>query len=341
MDQSLFTYSSMRTHLILLLAVARAGFASPGILTPPTYNASNISGYTDPLLGSNLSPNLKIDIKIDITPRNWGEKLRPLACLVSGVELLGRIALEDSNGAFAQPQLYAAETYPEIRIGLIPVAGERMQRTLAFRGVVLSIFYMLTNKRFQTVGFDLELEGRLVGHVYFAHVPQAPSSNAVATPLPTTQTASALKDMSESNPVNVSSQLGEPTFNIYYAMNPGGREQPIPIFTVIKIIVLALADAAKYPSAEVINFDDRPVIGAGINAKIYWTLPTPRRKRPPFLQWQWVIKALVQGLLYMVRVSNFGEIVMILELGSSLIGTVYLVEANSPVEGVGADVSIS
>ena len=315
--------------LSLLIPIAGAIRARAEDLNLPS-NLSDIDvvNGTNSCSNSTLSTVASQDFRV--VPRNWGHQLRPSSCLVNTVYALGELALEDYERDIERPRTLRPPDFTDMFFGIVPDGETPMPHRYALLGIMKGLIYMVENKRFQEVTFDLEWKGELVGFVHFIY--QAPSATTIAA-----IDSHPTLDSGREGPIRLSSNstLSYGTPSLETPNSPSlkidmtFRGPSIGMFSIFGLSLATLVEIAPHKSTEIImepiywHSEERGLL-------VLFNPIQPPRTRPPFLRYEHIIRSLVQAPEFMLRVNNFGELDMELGVGHSLVGRGYILLRSKP-----------
>ena len=273
---------------------------------------------------------------VEVKPSNWGQELRPIACLINAVQMIGELALEDYEGTIDHSRLFRYPEYPEVFFGVISIEGIPLPRSVLLWGISKAL--TVQNAHFQEARFGLVLKRRYVGWLYFRRkeLPTPSSSLSAGTPYQTGQQLNA-NDLVASSPVSVGNVTSLTAAPLKLGMTP--LPLMLPEGAVITAVVVGLIQVAPFKRTDIVDrdmhLDVRPM-----HTVVAFERAFPLRKRPPYFMYEHLIKALTQAPLYMAIMNRFGELRIELEVGHSVVGIGYILKmTNQPEDGASRAVS--
>ncbi|CAF9942954.1 MAG: hypothetical protein ALECFALPRED_010284 [Alectoria fallacina] len=311
---------------VFFLALCALNRISTVATTPSTptdlFNTSHVDDvFSDKILGLGIPPwpvgfNVSYDFELP--------KIKRLATLMTAVEALKQMALEDWTGVIASTQSFGLPDYQaETVIDVIPYSqGQQLERRFAIWGVILGLFQMWkNNKECKYLKVTLEWQEVPFGLVVF-------NTGAVTTPLSISGKSfngslnvdkrSAANDSAilqmVNNTASVEATVESHLKTIFSAA--GGEGGILDIFDVFFPIMSALSELASLPKSFRL---DHFVTGLkGFDGAL--CIRSVYRTSPPYLEVQWIIVALSRLPAYMLSVRRWGSVHIILGIDEQLIG---------------------
>ncbi|CAD6580706.1 MAG: hypothetical protein ASARMPRED_000305 [Alectoria sarmentosa] len=311
---------------VFFLAFCALNQISPVATTLSTpndlFNTSDVDDvFSDKILGLGI-PQWPVGFNVSYDFKS--PKIKGLATLMTAVEALKQMALEDWTGVIASMQSFRLPGYQaEIVIDIIPYnQGQQLERRFAILGIILGLFRMWKNNReFQYLTVTLEWHEVPFGLVVF-------NIDAVTTPLTiggksingslNLDKRSIANDSAILQMVNNTASV-EATFasHLKTIFSPAGGEGDIfNIFDVFFPIMSALSDLAFLPKLFRLHHFVTGLKGFDGALCIRGVYPDS----PPYLEVQWIIVALSRLPDYMLSARRWGSVHITLWIDEQLIG---------------------
>ena len=208
--KSLYQFSPLLLLVFSLLPIDAAVLNRPLGLTNPALNSSSFLDNAPNSTGLGTIDPTKMDIKV----RYGVEKLPATAVLMSAVNAMVKLALEDWQGQIAPTSFIMDDSsYSQIEIRIEPLQetpGSTFIRAFAVLGVYEVMANVLSNptERFKAVQGTLFYDGREVGFVLVQSRTAGPASapgsisTAIVSPLPAILSESSTKNQSTNGHMN-------------------------------------------------------------------------------------------------------------------------------------------
>lgn len=307
--QVYFSYLFILSDLAISQAVTTASTLT---LARETLNASSPS--TRLLLGI-PEPPPNFDVEYDI----GGAKLKVTPCLMNTIAALKELALGDWQAKIVDGTEYRLESYPEV--GII-VTTPRRKRNIQARFVIwaitLGVYDMIAMRKFEFAQFEMTWDREVIGWVHVVNHPPAlglttiggSESNGTMEFEKRLERPQASNGTMGTKVVSITNIVDTnylaDTEESRLALTFGDFGNILSIFDVFVPIIIGLSDLATNPGA----YTAPGLIIAlhGSRAGIYIFPVIPERTSPPFLEYQWLIRALTRIPEHMFQEHRFGEV---------------------------------
>lgn len=288
---------------------------------------------------------------VEVKPSAWGHHLRPIACIVNTVHIVGELALEDYEDPIERPKLYRYHDFPDVFFGVIPTEGKTLPRGVVLWGLSKALNLLMGTQTYQEVRFGLVWEKVIVGFIFFRYqkpLPPPPSSSTLSASNPYETGILDAEDNSLALPASNNSDVTIPMFTnttslaaipLKLGMTP--LANLIDRNAVIGIVIAGIIRAAILKGTDIVQGDHQFGV-PDLGLVLIFSLPKPPRTRPPFFRYEHLIQALIMAVDFMVNVGRWGELKMDCEVGHSLVATGLLLKMGTrSVAGVGTGWTIS
>ncbi|CAF9919866.1 hypothetical protein IMSHALPRED_004743 [Imshaugia aleurites] len=295
----------MKPHLFYLLrflALTSAANTSPLLLndTEVVNTAAHVGA---------IDPRFTIEAYFN------GPKLPLVSCLVSTVDFLVVLALQDFSGSMGEAA-WKIDDYPEVGIVVAPgTVGGRIEVRFVMWGLRQGAAHMIRLIRFQAVTFTLSWEGEKVGTIELVAWPSASQGTHTNSTWNPTQPS----NLSIDNPPSSLSLLPQnATITTTNTQNGHLRVRTIltgsavPLFDVFLLVMAVLVGAAELGPRERLRYYAFPATGAGL--RIAFTESVPARTSPPFLEVRWLIRSMAFIPRCMVKMGASKEAEVFVEV---------------------------
>ena len=247
----------------------------------------------------------------DVTFEIGGPALRKTDLLLNVVDTLKQLSLGDFDAKIADGTEYKLDSYPEVSILInTPKRKRSLQARYVIWAIVPGVREMVQQKKFELAQFEITWDGNLLGWVHIVNNPPSPG-----LAIPGSQANDTL-DIAKRSTIQFPSDgtnviptppttTTDPTeARLTTIFTPTGST--VGIYDVFFPIINALSDmAVKSPTHRsdglVAGFEDS-------NAAICILPVMPFRTRPPFMDYEWLIRTLARIMRYMVEERRFGEL---------------------------------
>ncbi|KAL8791756.1 MAG: hypothetical protein Q9195_005632 [Heterodermia aff. obscurata] len=268
------------------------------------------------------------DTRFQITPHYWGPQLRSTGVLISALDAMANLALNNFSAGLPET-IFDFEEQPGVAIAILPLDWQRggeMQRRFAVWGLYLAVFDMMKRSRYTCNTYHLFWEGTEVGTLGFVR--------GVIRP--------GLLSLGNGSTVPVINATDLPVVaDPVFALNVELKGKMMPINDVFIAVLGALSDLAACPdkNARVVSgysYRQAPVM-AYLSFGTFGYRPLDP---PPFLTFTHVIEALAHLPLVMFERRVFSEADMMLKLDGKDVGRGLLRQLR-PLGGGGEGVASS
>lgn len=309
LDQALETSPIMQTAYHYILCVlfyssiplfqVLAAVINPTDSLGPSENVS-----PSPAVGT-VDPRFSIDESFN------GPKIPPIACLMSTVQALLKLGLQDFAGTM-EAKTWEFKTNPPVEISISPVYRQRLiDRRFVVWGLREGVTSMISANKFKTASFILSWEGKTVGFVRI----EAQSSAAIIYANETQGLTQESNLLSHNSRASIGDDLAdktptEITVDEHLKVFATSRGSTLSAWSVFRLVIVALAEAAEWKATERVEDYTEDVPGVEIN---FFQLAA-KSSSPPLFEGQWLIKALSVIPGYMLKRGVFKEVLLFMEV---------------------------
>ena len=284
---------------------------------------------TESLLPLNATSLSALDPRFHITRTFGSINVPATSCLMNAVEAMADLALSRYDDR-VDPKTYNLQKYPDVKITIQAVpAGGLLKTSYVVWGLYGGIGYMVRNNRFQCVKFYLRWNGDLVGLIDIDKVgPQLSiaGSNQSQSQSQIVQRSSALESIVNRSTNLTGLDTGPPVlFDPRLSILIERTGENLPIFAVFMTVLCGMEYAAQFPSTSRVSPFGIYQTGQPYDTAVWFQdYESKRRRSPPFLEYQWVIKSLAQLPGFMFGEGRFTEVEMVIEVDGIRVGEAYV-----------------
>jgi len=290
---------------------------------------------------SNLTSLGAIDPAFGFVPFFGGDKLAPLSCLLTSVNVALELALGDSEGLIPRT-VYRLDSHPQVEISVFPEdEGGVIPRKYAVWGINIGIDLMIRNVNFQSAIFFISYRGRGIGAIHYklAGASDSISADTLNATLSAAQNnenmslfnqAVALvknaSDGSNTN-MNTTSVTNDPQLRVAFTLTGS----TLTIYNIFYAALDMLRELADYKRTVRLTEDTTFIRSSGLDISTIDPNNPPRTVRnPPYFQAEWLMRALAQTPAYMLEQRSFREVDMDLFVDEIKIGVISLKKRPAP-----------
>lgn len=279
------------------------------------FNASSLNSRLPNLTAGIPDPPPNFGLEYNI----GGAKLNVTACLMNTISALKELALGDWLAAIADGTEYRLDSYPEVGIVFNTARRKRtIQARCVIWAIVLGVYSMIDRKRFEFAQFEMSWDREVIGWVHVVDQPSAlgltrtvgiESNETIgfeerAVNPRMTNNTKGLDVVDVTNIINTSDLTD--TEDSRLTLSFGAFGNTLSIFDVFVPVMVGLSDLAANPSTH--TAPGLVVALQGRRTGICMFPTIPERTSPPFLEYRWLIRALVRIPMYMFQEHMFGDV---------------------------------
>ena len=295
----------------------------------PALSPANVTGFNSSALGSPLPPK-----GFSISYNIGGPKLNQTSLLMNTVAALRLLALGDWDGKVTDGTKYASDSYPEVSILVnTPKRLRSIPVSVIVWAITAGVYKVIEEKKFEFAQFEMRKYDQLVGWVHVSPNNRPFGSLAPAGyPVNSTFDNVARRDSRPISSTNTSSQMQASdvtniiTTDILTTEDPEEARltttftpygTPMKIYDIFIPIMGGLAELARFPNQHRTQFfiEER----TGYSGTICIGSTPLFMAGPPYLEYQWLTRAIARIPGYMFESRRFGEVKIVLEVDRVMI----------------------
>lgn len=312
-----------------LLTCCTTAVNALAIVSPPqslSNSFTNSSLVNTTILGSGIDPRFGFRIE-------YGETdLLKTPCLMNVVELLAQYAECDWLSKVRRRSGIVLPEYPQIEIAVIPAPpATSVEVRMVIWGIWVAIRDIILNNNFHEMEMDILWELDVVAYLYITlpmDLKIAGQNGSLGTDksltlLPGSNITTGGNLDILNNPGYFPDALNEGTFSWQPVFGPTAKI--LTVFEVFLTVMAGLKNAAPHAASDKVP-GPYASAAADVYANVQFYIHKRRspRPKPPYFQYDHVIKALRLVPGYMLEKKRFSELVFMIEVDGILVGEGYL-----------------
>ena len=265
-----------------------------------------------------FTPGLRIVV------RSPGEALNVTSCYMSTIQIVKTLALGDYNGDI-DGQTFSFPEYPGVAVTFSPSDPvHKLKRSYVLFGIVGGVNHLILHNAILEMAVDILLGSDIVGEIRYVKT-ESHTLTATGSKINLPQNLETTNHV-QLNPNNLTTVTDDIKFG-----NPPNRRfrvsmdyvgGPLPLPGVIVGVLTSLWDLSQYSRTEHIRDIERwPLSEWDVEVSID-DFPGRPFTSPPFLAFEWLIKAIAYVPTYMYSQRRFHQLVMVIELDGQPVGIV-------------------